>query len=275
MKNKSKITAALLAFFTGFVGGQFLYLRKPGMFVVFLLASIFSASVIPTIISFIHGIMLLNMSDHEFDRKYNRDFKAYHNDMLDKRRQKQMKSYQTNYQKPTNSGRKPRMRPLSSSQAQVNILKKSGIQKYKNFDINEAIEDFSKALQLSPQDSSLHFNLACSYSLNENRDLAFHHLQMSVVNGLRDLERIMKHDDLAFVRIQPEFESFRKSDFLQNPLNQKNTKRVETNVDKISYQEMDKKDTLLAQNHQLAELRKKGVLSEEEFLFEKKKIMRR
>jgi TM2 domain-containing membrane protein YozV len=274
MKNKNKITAAMLAFFTGFFGGQFLYLRRPGLFALFLLVSIFSATIIPTILSFIHGFMLLKMSDHEFDRKYNRDFKAYHSDTLDRRRQKQMKSYQEEYRRPARSGKKPELKPQSKTQTQVSFLKKSGIQKYKNFDINEAIGDFSKALELAPHDPSLHFNLACSYSLNENRELAFHHLKLAVTYGLNDMERILNHDDLAFVRIQPEFDSFRKSGFMQNPLNEKNPKEIKTNSENNSYQKVNENDTLLAQISQLSELRKKGVLSEEEFLFEKKKIMR-
>ena len=274
MKNKNKITAAMLAFFTGFFGGQFLYLRRPGFFVLFLLVSIFSAAVIPAILSFIHGFMLLNMSDHEFDRKYNRDFKTYHSDTLDRRRQKQMKSYQEEYRRPARSGKKPELKPLSNSQTQVNFLKKSGIQKYKNFDINEAIGDFSKALELAPYDPSLHFNLACSHSLNENSKLAFHHLEMAVRYGLNHMERILNHDDLAFVRIQPEFDTFKKSGFLENPLNEKNPEEIKTNSENNSYQKVNKNDTLLAQISQLSELRKKGVLSEEEFLFEKKKIMR-
>lgn len=274
MKKKSKITAAMLAFFTGFFGGQFLYLRKPGFFVLFLLLALITASVIPAIISFIHGFSLLNMSDHEFDRKYNRDFKAYHNDYIDKRREQQMKSYQEDYQRPNISGKKPQLKPQSNEQTQISLLKKSGIKKYKNFDINEAIEDFSKALQLAPKDSALHFNLACSYSLNENRKLAFQHLHASVTHGLKDLDRIMNHDDLAFVRIQPEFEDFRKSGFINNPFKNENIQNTATITHEKSYNKEPLQDALLAQLNQLADLRKKGVLSEEEFLFERKKIMR-
>ncbi len=274
MKKKNKVTAAMLAFFTGFLGIQFLYLRKPGFFVLFLLLSIFTASILPAIIGFIHGFSLLNMSEHEFDRKYNRDFKPYHNDHIDRRREQQMKSYQEEYQRPQRAGNKPQMKPQSQNEMHVNLLKKSGIKKYKNFDINEAIEDFAKALQLTPKDPALHFNLACSYSLNENKELAYHHLSQSVAFGLKDVDRILQHDDLAFVRIQPEFDGFRKSGFIQNTVKQQNQAEKTTKSEDFSYIEAPAQDALLAQINQLAELRKKGVLSEEEFLFERKKILR-
>jgi len=274
MKKKNKVTAAMLAFFTGFLGIQFLYLKKPGFFVLLLLLSIFTASILPAIIGFIHGFSLLNMSEHEFDRKYNRDFKPYHNDHIDRRREQQMKSYQEEYQRPQRAGGKPNLKPLSQEEAQVNILKKSGIKKYKSFDIDEAIEDFTQALRLAPKDAALHFNLACSYSLNENKELAYQHLSQSVAFGLKDVDKILQHDDLAFVRIQPEFDDFRKSGFIHNPIKQQNKAHKTTKSEDISYIEAPIQDALLAQINQLAELRKKGVLSEDEFLFERKKILR-
>ncbi len=264
----------MLAFFTGFLGIQFLYLRKPGFFVLFLLLSLITASILPTIVGFIHGFSLLNMSDHEFDRKYNRDFKPYHNDHIDRRREQQMKSYQEDYKKPQSAGRVPNLKPQSQEEAKINLLKKNGIKKYKNFDINEAIEDFKQALNLAPKDPALHFNLACSYSLNEQKELAYHHLGQSVAFGLKDVDRILQHDDLAFVRIQPEFDAFRKSGFINHPIKIQNHEEKATKTERMGYNDAPMQDALLSQINQLSELRKKGVLSEEEFLFERKKILR-
>ena len=93
------------------------------------------------------------------------------------------------------------------------------------------------------------------------------------------MERILSHDDLAYVRIQPEFDHFRSSGFRANPFSTPSTEPqsnhqaaepVKITVD--ANPDMD--DKLLFQLNKLSELRKKGILSEDEFIFERKKILR-
>ena len=146
-----------------------------------------------------------------------------------------------------------------------NPFKKSGLKKYKEYDIEEAIEDFHKALKIDPKDISIHFNLACAYSLMEDKEKSFKHLELAVTKGLKDTGRIMNHDDLAFLRIQPEFQDFKTNGF-------KLGRRVQ-NSSEQSEKPMD--DILLAQLNRLMELRKKGVLTEQEFLRERKKVLLR
>ncbi|MBK7809241.1 MAG: hypothetical protein IPJ51_23595 [Saprospiraceae bacterium] len=108
--------------------------------------------------------------------------------------------------------------------------------------------------------------------------MAYHHLSKAVSLGLKDVERILSHDDLAYVRIQPEFEAFRSGGFRVNPFSApvheepviKDTPEVHASTPEDK--EMD--DTLLAQLNKLSELRKKGILSEDEFIFERKKVLR-
>ncbi len=65
--SKNKYVAAILAFFFGFCGAQFFYLKKTGLGILF----IFMMSTgIPAIVGFIHGVMLIKMSDAEFAAKY-------------------------------------------------------------------------------------------------------------------------------------------------------------------------------------------------------------
>jgi TM2 domain-containing membrane protein YozV len=66
---KSKGTAALLCFFLGGIGVHKFYLGENGAGIVYLL---FCWTFIPGIIAFIEFIMLLLMSDADFNMKYNR-----------------------------------------------------------------------------------------------------------------------------------------------------------------------------------------------------------
>lgn len=64
---KSRVTAAVLAFFLGGFGVHKFYLGRVGMGIVYLL---FFWTFIPAIIAFIEFIILLLMSDEDFNRKY-------------------------------------------------------------------------------------------------------------------------------------------------------------------------------------------------------------
>jgi len=65
--DKSRITAALLAFFLGGIGAHKFYLGKIGQGFLYLL---FFWTLIPAIIAFIEFIVYLCNSDEEFARKY-------------------------------------------------------------------------------------------------------------------------------------------------------------------------------------------------------------
>lgn len=68
MKKKNRITAALLALVFGGIGVHRFYLNKPisGFFYLILFWTF-----IPAIIALIEFVVLLCMSDEEFDRRYN------------------------------------------------------------------------------------------------------------------------------------------------------------------------------------------------------------
>lgn len=67
---KSKLAAALFAFFLGGLGIHKFYLGRIGWGIVYLL---FCWTFIPAIVALIEGILLLVMSDDEFNRKYGND----------------------------------------------------------------------------------------------------------------------------------------------------------------------------------------------------------
>ena len=110
--------------------------------------------------------------------------------------------------------------------------------------------------------------------MTEQKELAYHHISKAVKLGFNDFKRIETHDDLAYVRIQPEFEAFKKSQYQVNPFESPAQQEEKQLVDE-TIEQLPQDDKLLSQLNKLAELRKKGLLSEEEFMMERKKLMRR
>ena len=80
--------------------------------------------------------------------------------------------------------------------------------------------------------------------------------------GFVDFKKIQEHDALAFLRIQDEFDTFKKNGYR---LNITPTQNKETDV--------TPSNNLLEQIKQLGELKEKGLLTEEEFEIQKKKLL--
>jgi TM2 domain-containing membrane protein YozV len=64
---KSRIAAALFAFFLGGLGGHKFYLGQIGMGILYL---VFFWTFIPALVALIEAIMLVTMSDEKFNLKY-------------------------------------------------------------------------------------------------------------------------------------------------------------------------------------------------------------
>lgn len=276
MQPKNRVIAALLALSFGFLGAHKIYLNRFGAFIGFLFLGYLSFSINMPIVFFVaiyQGFKLLSMSDIEFDRKYNKGYARTPQGPLQQRRDNQMRQYgQYGQQNPQyKSPQKSNQRPVN------NPYIVSGMKKYKDFDLEDAIIDFQKGLEISPENASLHFNIACAYSLTEKKEKAFHHLSKAVSLGLTESDRILRHDDLAFVRIQPEFDAFRKSGFkvfqptttTQNQTQDKNQPPQEP----VELEDQTN-ETLLERLHKLAELRERGLISDLEFEAARKNVLR-
>ncbi|GJM33224.1 MAG: hypothetical protein DHS20C18_22250 [Saprospiraceae bacterium] len=258
MKNKK--VAAVLALMFGVFGVHRFYLGKRfwgilhlGLFFFCMALTIeegVPAIMLPALIGFIDAILFFVMPPEDFDERYNRKYlnNSYRQEATDFRRERKTRK------------RQPAHPPRS------NPYKKRGIERFRDYDYEGAIEDFHKALDYNENDPAVHFNLGCCYSILEEMDPALDHLEQAVALGFRDLEKIKTHNALAFLRSQPEFEVFVENGF------QKIAQLPEPEPDLLST-ETQKEDDLLDQIVKLGALRDQGILTEEEFAVQKKKIL--
>jgi len=261
---RSKVAAGLLAVFLGWAGIHRFYLGQIGLGILYCFLMMVSFGAIPAILGLIDAIVIFGMDQQTFDRKYNTP-----RGMAPPLYQRTKGYPQHNMRQRGNLPAQPGNTQMTSREP-ANPYKVSGIKKHKEFDLEGAIEDFKKGLEIEPRDISLHFNLACAYSLTEQVDKAYAHLDRAVTLGFNDFEKIKTHDDLAYVRIQDRWEAFKENGFrLELPA-----------VAPPAVPELAEKDPpvpddlLLAQLKRLAELRDRGLLSEQEFMIEKKKLSR-
>jgi len=287
---RDKNVAGILGLFFGWIGVHRFYLGQVGLGILY---AILAVSGISFILGLIDAIVFFSMDKDAFDIKYNakyfeavpRERRSNRNYQGPPRREQRRagRDHRGEYReqsrrrpaKPVQPPKPPPTKPRS------NPYKKSGIEKYKEYDYDGAIQDFQKALEISPRDVAVHFNLACAYSLNEKAEKAFQHLDQAVRLGFDDFKRIKEHDALAYLRIQDDFESFEKNKF-RLPA-EKVEQQLELPTEEVSdqvKQDQNKDDDispgsseLLEQLNKLSELRKKGLLTEEEFAVQKRKLL--
>ena len=94
-----------------------------------------------------------------------------------------------------------------------NKPKKQGIIKLKEYDLDAAIADLEKGLDIDANDPEIYFYLACAHSLKENTRNSFDCLKSAIEKKFQDIEMILNHDMLAYVRMHPAFEGFLDSNF--------------------------------------------------------------
>ena len=236
--------------------------------VAIIAANVFSINFVPLVI--IAGLvaMFTNAKKKERNQRQNRRTTPRNEE------RSRTRSNRTTAPPRRQSRPKAPARRSNNNFSKSNPFKKSGITKYKDFDLDGAIADFEQGLAISEGDVALHWNIAAAYSLTEQKDKAFFHLNRAVELGFNDFEKIQTHDDLAFLRIQPEFEDFKANGYKLDA-KQARQSRESKRIDASEQTENLTDDILLSQLNKLAELRKKGLLSEQEFVTERKKLLRR
>ncbi|MDH3648462.1 MAG: NINE protein [Saprospiraceae bacterium] len=267
MKNKN--VAALLAFIGGVFGIHRFYLGQIGLGIFYCILSMTALSVI---LGILDGIIFLTMDQEVFDAKYNRTRAQYVGDPrrrpdFERPRTRRGRTYQQRTRKSPVTHRRPAperpQRPSRRKQVvKNNPFKQAGIKKFKDYEFELAIEDFEQALKISPQDVAIHFNIACAYSQIEKPAKAFEHVSQAVELGFNDFGKIDSHDALAYMRIQPQWDDFKANGY---------TLRMKLDAPK---ENMLDNDLLLEQLKKLNELKEKGLITEEEFVTQKKKLMK-
>ena len=264
---KNKTVAATLALLMGIFGVHRFYLGQRFIGIVHLIFFFFAFGLTvdegepfilaPALVGFIDAVLLFVMPPEEFDDKYNREY-------LTKRRQNRHQYQSRSYAPPQREERSyeapPRPRQRSS-------YKRLGIELFREYDFEGAVDAFHRALEDDYEDPSTHFNLACSYSMLKEAEPAFHHLEKAIEHGFTNLEKIHRHDALAYLRNLAAFDDFVDNGYRR--ISSLPPARQDL-LDRDAHQETDE---LLEQIIKLGELRDKGILTEQEFTRQKRKLL--
>jgi predicted DNA-binding WGR domain protein/tetratricopeptide (TPR) repeat protein len=82
----------------------------------------------------------------------------------------------------------------------------SSVEKDSEGGFEKAIEIVENAINVSPHDPMLHFNLACFYSSTGRTEEALYHLEEAFKKGFKNGERVLSDRDLENIRRTREFE---------------------------------------------------------------------
>lgn len=265
---KNKTAAGVLALVAGYMGLHRFYLGQIGMGIgyIVVLPILVSIGFWPAVfIGLIDGIAFLSMDQQQFDAKYNKAYAREGGRQQGAPPQRRNERYQDKPTRPTVPSRN------RAAPSNVAALLKAGKEKFKDYDYQGAIDDFEKAIAEDPQHLAAHFNLACAYSLMENKDKSFYHLDRAVALGFDDVEAIKTRDHLAYLRIQPEFLPFQDNGYR---LSKQLAAPRESLLDSDPRKTPQARPDLLEQLQKLANLKEKGLLTEEEFRTQKEKLLR-
>ena len=153
--------------------------------------------------------------------------------------------------------------PTATKMALTN--KQKGIQKYQLHDYQAAILDFQKALDQEYNDPSIHFHLASCYSILEEKDNAFFHLDKAVDFGL-DIHEISTNQSLTYIKNHPDFDRFAENGY------QIDSGSLVPPTFPLTTDTNTSNDTL-EKITELGELKNKGFLTEEEFNIQKQRLL--
>ena len=288
-KHKNKNVAGFLALFLGWMGAHKFYLgqKKQGWtfaalwgMAAWVKIPVFRFVWMPiaVLVALVEAVMLFAMDDKRFDEKYNGGESRQKG--RDRSTDFERRDQSTDFERPRQEQHRPfpphrrqrqeqrQVRHTKKAAARQNGFNKSGKEKFADYDYEGAIVEFKKSVETNPADVVAHFNLACAYSLTEKVDKAFYHLELAVAHGFRNSKKIQEHHALAYLRIQPEFESFVENGYR---LPRKRKEEAETQEENL----LASKPDLLDQLKKLSDLREQGLLTEKEFETKKEVLLQK
>lgn len=279
---KDKNVAGILALFFGWLGIHRFYLGQVGLGILFVFLTVISVGTLAVFFSVIDAIVFFSQEKDAFDLKYNKSYyKAVRRERPDfnrpgRKRNWEEGPYSREKRAAQRSQQRSQRRPQPTRKPRANPYKASGIEKYKEYDYDGSIEDFVKALEIDERDIATHFNIACAFSLTENVEKAYYHLDRAVSLGFNDFRRIKEHDALAYLRIQEDFDAFEENGYkLPKTAPAAAETSSETKPTESTQEEgLELPNDLLEQLNKLNELKNKGLLTEEEFAVQKNKLLK-
>ena len=157
--------------------------------------------------------------------------------------------------------------PNSSAKKEIENLSQQVKVYFSQKDYGKAIALLNRILQIDDKDVHAYYNLACVYSLS-NRKEAINALANAIKNGYSDFNKIDTSPYLEWIRQQSEFIVFKQNgyklvDTPQNIGSKEKSKEISTsNIDNV-----------LNQIEKLGKLKEQGLISDEEFTVQKKKLL--
>ncbi len=284
-ETKKKPVAAVLALFLGYMGAHRFYLNQRSwgiaylgfFFLLFFMVATGGPPliVVPILVGFLDAVLLSVMPQEEFDLKFNT---AYY----DKQGYRDRPS-----NRPQRAYSAPARHQSIDRQHRMQRLKSEGIRYFRRHHYEAALDAFEEALEIAPHDPSLHFNIACCYSRLEELRPALEHLEAAFEYGFDRPEKLQTHPAFAWLRRQPAFRDFVANDYrippAQLPAPSKDRvswfDEVEVEEEMIEEESPSQPEAmpefdLLDQIAKLGELRERGILTDEEFSEQKRRLLR-
>lgn len=274
---KRKYIAAPLALLFGIFGVHRFYLGQRGLGILYFMGFMltfgitvsehggFPPIVFMAILGFVDAVLLFAIPQEDFDDRYNKKYFA--------RRRSRLEDYSGYDESDFSSSNNFSNEVRDKGSNKEDLFKRMGIERFRAFDFEGAIEAFSRSLEANLTSPTLHFNLACSYSMLENANKAFQHLEKAIENGFSDFGKIHSHQALAFLRKQADFQKFVDNGYKRiSALPQAQNNVLDNIVSGQSTAATPTKD-VFDEILQLGDLKDKGLITEEEFARQKMKLL--
>jgi len=210
---------------------------------------------LPAIIGLMDAILFMVMPQDEFDNRYNFS------------RSEEQKQQRPTLRQQTQSYDIRHEEPIQDDPSSYEPFKRTGMAKFNRHDYSGAIKDFLRALKDAPNDVDLHFNLACCYSIEEETMMSLYHLDKAIESGYQKFDRIHRHSFLSYIRQQPQFQEFVDNDYQLIHYYEEVEEALDEQPNGLEL------DGLIEQIKKLGELREQGILTEEEFREQKRRLL--